>query len=858
MLEKRYNPKLVEENKYQNWKSKGYFNSGDISKQKFSMVIPPPNVTGKLHLGHAFDTTIQDIIARYKKAKGYDVLWLPGTDHAGIATEAKVDEKLRNQGISRYEIGREAFVSKTWEWKKEYANTIHSQWEKMGLMLDYNKERFTLDEGLNKSVNHVFKTLYDQGLIYRGERIINWDPVQKTALSNIEVIYQEDEGEFFYFKYNLVDSNEYLIVATTRPETMFGDVCLNVNPSDSRYKKYIGKYVYNPANGDKLPIIADEYVDKKFGTGVMKCTPAHDPNDFNIGKKYNLPLIKVMNPDATMNEKCGKYVGLDRFECRKQLVEDIKNNGDLIKIEKIKHNVGHSERSGAVIEPYLSKQWFVKMKPLAEAAISNQNDKNKAIEFLPKRFNKAFIQWMNKVEDWCISRQLWWGHRIPVYYHKTTNEILVSEVPPKDIENYTQDEDVLDTWFSSGLWPFSTLGWPENTNDLKRYYPVDILVTAYDILFFWVSRMIVQGIHFTDSRPFDKVLIHGLIRDEKGRKMSKSLGNGVDPLEIIDKYGVDALRYYLATASTPGLDLRFSETKIESSVNFLNKVWNSARYILLNIEDDFEYEEINIKDLNIFDKYILERLNNVIKQVTKNMDQYELGKASTHVYNFVYDDFCSFYIETCKYYMNSTHSNVTKNVLIHVLKSVLMMIYPYSPFICEEIYTKLPSAKESIMLESYPIYNSKYKFKNIEKYIDSARLMIKDIRNYRLTNNENNELNITINFKDKVDIELIELISKLTNCKAVEKVINKSNTSFIYSNGELIIYSNLNIEDEITKLKQDLEKIEFEINRSNNLLNNKNFVEKAKKEKVVEEQEKLKNHLAKKEKILINLKELEK
>lgn len=853
MLEKRYNPNEVEKSKYKNWKEKGYFLSGDKSKQKFSMVIPPPNVTGKLHLGHAFNTTVQDIIARYKKAKGFDVLWLPGMDHAGIATQAKVDEKLRKQGISRYDLGREKFLEVAWDWKYEYAHHIHDQWEKMGIMVDYSKERFTLDKDLNKAVNHVFKTLYDKGLIYRGERIINWDPVQKTALSNIEVIYKEDEGEFFYFNYKVVGTDDNLVVATTRPETMFGDVCLNVNPKDERFIKYIGKKAINPANGDELIIIADDYVDISFGTGVMKCTPAHDPNDYLIGKKYNLPLIKVMNEDATMNELCGPdYVGLDRFECRKKLVEKIKADGNLVKIEKIVHNVGHSERSDAVVEPYLSKQWFVKMRPLADAAIALQNSKD-AIEFMPKRFNKAFIQWMEKIEDWCISRQLWWGHRVPAFYHKVTGEVLVSEVPPKDIENYTQDEDVLDTWFSSGLWPFSTLGWPNETQDLKRYYPIDIMVTAYDILFFWVSRMIMQGIEFTGSRPFDKVLLHGLIRDQYGKKMSKSLGNGVDPLDVIEKYGVDALRYFLATASSPGLDLKYSNEKVEASGNFLNKVWNSARFILLNCENVDSNDILKAKDLNVFDRYIIGKYNETIKNVTKNMDKYELGSAATYLYNFVYDDFCSFYIESAKKYLRNEHAEVTKKVLLHVLKGVITMIYPYSPFIAEEIYTKLPGSKESIMLETYPVYNSRRLFKKEIAQIEVLRNMIRDIRSYKLSNHiaPNKEISVFVK-NESLSEDFIDGLINLTSVKFEEKA-DSTYTSFIYGDFELLIFDDTSKEDQIKQLKEMLEKTEFEINRATRMLSNENFLKKANPAKVQEEKDKLNKFLEQKENILKKL-----
>ena len=860
MLDKHYNPKLVEKDKYENWKSKGYFTAGDLSKQKFSMVIPPPNVTGKLHIGHAFDTTIQDIIARYKKAKGFDVLWLPGTDHAGIATEAKVVERLKNLGISRNELGREKFVEKVWEWKNEYVTTIHNQWAKMGLMLDYSKERFTLDEDLNKAVNHVFKKMYDDGLIYQGEKIINWDPVQQTALSNVEVIHKNIKGEFYYFKYKLCDSDDYLTVATTRPETMFGDVCLTVNPKDERYQKYVGKYAINPANGGKLIIIADNYVDIEFGTGVMKCTPAHDPNDFIIGEKYHLPHPICINKDGTMNSLAGEFNGLDRFECRKKLVEKIKKEGNLIKIEKITHSVGHSERSGCIVEPYLSKQWFVKMKQLAERSIAYQKSDDK-IQFIPQRFNKVFIQWMENIDDWCISRQLWWGHRIPAYYNKKTGEVLVSEVPPKDIENYKQDEDVLDTWFSSALWPFSGFGWPKETDLLKRYFPTDILVTAYDIIFFWVSRMINQSLYLTNNKPFNKVLIHGLIRDNKGRKMSKTLGNGVDPIDVIDKYGVDALRYFLATSSTPGLDMRYSEEKVSSSQNFLNKIWNASRYILLNIDStsDSSFEK---KDLDIFDRYILTKFNLTIKNVTNNMEKYNLGAASKYLYNFVYDDFCSFYIELCKNKLNSDNvdtKNNTKKILLHILQGVIMMIYPYSPFISEELYLSLPKHKESIMLESYPIYNSKEVFKNSIKEVELLKKVIKDVRLYKV----NNKLapNYSLKLKIKTSLNLSEEF--LSNLKYFSysndiSFVNESLklNSLIYPDLEIFIEDNIDKSEVLNKLNIDLEKEKFEIDRCEKLLNNPNFMKKAPKEKIKLEQDKLENHKILLQQILEKIKNL--
>lgn len=846
MLDKHYDPRLVEEKKYDTWKEKGYFTAGDKSKQRFSMVIPPPNVTGILHLGHAWNTTVQDIIARYKKAKGYDVLWLPGMDHAGIATQAKVEERLRKQNISRYDLGREKFLEQAWNWKHEYAKSIREQWKMLGLSLDYSRERFTLDEGLNKAVNQVFNDLYKKGLIYRGERIINWDPVFKTALSNIEVIHQEDKGKFYYFKYYLEDSDQYLTVATTRPETMFGDVCVVVNPKDERYKDLVGKYVINPANHEKIVIIADHYVDIEFGTGAMKCTPAHDPNDFIIGQKYGFPHPIIMNEDATMNGLCGKYKGLDRFVCREQLVKQIEEEGNLIKIEEIVHQVGHSERSGCVVEPYLSKQWFVKMKPLAERSL-NMQDSEENVEFIPERFNKIFKNWMSNCEDWCISRQLWWGHRIPAYYHKTTGEILVSVTPPKDIENYTQDEDVLDTWFSSALWTFSTLGWPEQTEDLKRYYPLDVMVTAYDIIFFWVSRMIFQGLEFMKERPFKKCLIHGLIRDAEGKKMSKSLGNGIDPKDVIAKYGVDALRYFLTTSTSPGLDTRYSEEKLASSEAYLNKIWNASRFILLYLDQDFVHKDLSEVALDEVDRYILSRLNKTIAAVTMNMEKYDFANASTHLYNFVYDDFTSWYVELSKVKLNGEDKQVknnTLNVLLFVLNKVLLMIYPYTPFIAEEIYQQMPGHLESIMIDTYPEYQEKYVFENEEQLIQAMIQMITDVRVYKVENqlppNDKVKLHLYHNEKEVDFNSLIPYLKRF--CFASEVSISEQEihgNAKIYSIGEMVIEDNIDKSVLKEKYLKEIQRLESEVNRSRNMLLNPNFINKAPEAKVSMEKKKL-------------------
>ena len=844
MLKTHYDHNEVEQGKYQTWKDKGYFLAGDETKTKFSMVIPPPNVTGMLHLGHAWNTTVQDIIARYKRAKGYDVLWLPGMDHAGIATQAKVEARLREQGISRYDLGREKFLEKAWEWKKEYAKTIHSQWAVMGLSLDYSRERFTLDDGLNKAVRHVFVTLYNKGLIYRGERIINWDPVFKTALSNIEVIHQDDKGKFYYFNYPLVDGSKNLLIATTRPETMFGDVCLVVNPKDERYLDIIGKEVINPANGEKIPVISDEYVDLNFGTGVMKCTPAHDPNDFLIGERHHLAHPIIMNDDATMNENCpAEYVGLDRYVCREKLVEKLKQDGYLVKIEDIVHQVGHSERSHAVVEPMLKKQWFVKMGPLAKRALENQKTEDK-VEFIPERFNKVFENWMSDCDDWCISRQLWWGHRIPAYYSKADGSILVNEEPPADMENYVQDEDVLDTWFSSGLWPFSTLGWPNETADLKRYYPLDIMVTAYDIIFFWVSRMIFQGLEFTNKAPFKKCLIHGLIRDEQGRKMSKSLGNGIDPFDVIKKYGVDALRYFLTTSTSPGLDTRYSDEKVKSSEAYLNKIWNASRFVLSNLEGEEKLdEEINLSKLSLIDKYILTRLEKTITNVTINMEKYDFANASTHLYNFVYDDFTSWYLELSKVTMN----HETKKVLLKVLKSIILMIYPYTPFIAEEIYLNLPYHGESICLEKYPEYEEKYVFEESEKVVSSLISMIKDVRSFKVDNSlaPNSKVRLYLNHVGSFDFQTI--LPYLKRFTFANEVIiddeSKKDLSSIYYIGELYIEEDLDKELLKKKFDDKISAIKSELLRGDKMLNNPAFIAKAPEKKINEEKAKREKYL---------------
>ena len=858
-LEPKYNHHKVEEGKYRHWIDKKYFEAGDTSKKPYSIVIPPPNVTGKLHLGHAWDTTLQDMIIRYKRMQGYDALWLPGMDHAGIATQAKVEARMREEGISRYDLGRDGFLEKAWSWKEEYASIIRAQWEKLGLSLDYSKERFTLDDGLSEAVKEVFVKLYNEGLIYQGKQIINWDPVQRTALSNIEVIHKEIEGAMYYFKYQIVDSDEQLIIATTRPETMFADQAIFVHPDDERYTHLVGKKAINPANGEALPIMADSYIDMSFGTAVMKCTPAHDPNDFALAKKYNLEMPICMNDDGTMNELAHKYAGMDRFACREALVADFKAAGVVDHIEKHMHQVGHSERSNAIVEPYLSKQWFVKMEPLAKAALENQL-KDSKVNFVPERFEKTFNQWMENIEDWCISRQLWWGHQVPAWYHKETGEVYVGKNPPADLENWKQDEDVLDTWFSSALWPFSTLGWPNTDSELfKRYFPTNTLVTGYDIIFFWVSRMIFQSLHFTEERPFEHVLIHGLIRDEQGRKMSKSLGNGVDPMDVIDEYGADTLRFFLTTNSAPGMDLRYIPEKLEASWNFINKIWNSARFVLMNIDDEMKFEELSFDNLNLCDKWILNRLNEVIREVDINMDKFEFVNVGSELYKFIWDDFCSWYIELTKVHLNSTNDTekqASLNTLVYVLNAIVKMLHPFMPFVTEEIFQAIPHLEESICIAIWPEVNDHFTDESINDQFTYLIDIVKGIREIRTQYTIKNAIEVpyVINTKND-DLEgllnkCLPYIKKLCNAvcsgynlNAAGEVANitiKGGNSLLVELGDYI-----DKDAEKEKLANQLKKLEGEIKRCQNMLANEKFTSKAPKEKVELERNKLADYQSK-------------
>ena len=827
MLEKKYDHKMVEEGKYENWLNHKYFESGDMSKKPYAIVIPPPNVTGKLHLGHAWDTTLQDIIIRFKRMQGYDALWVPGMDHAGIATQAKVDAKLKDMGINPRSLERTEWLKYAWDWKNEYAENIHKQWAKMGLSLDYTKERFTLDRGLSDAVKHVFVTLYNEGLIYRGERIINWDPQAMTALSNEEVIYKDVPGAFYHIKYFIEGTDDYLEVATTRPETLFGDTAVAVNPNDERYKDLIGKNVVLPIVNKLIPIIGDEHADPEFGTGIVKITPAHDPNDFEVGNRHNLERIIVINPDGTMNENALGYNGLDRFLCRKKLVEDLKNDGLLISIEEITHSVGHSERTGVMVEPYLSKQWFVKMRPLADKVLENQKDKDNKVNFVPERFEKIMNHWMEITYDWCISRQLWWGHRIPAWYKG--GEVYVGMEAPTE-EGWVQDTDVLDTWFSSALWPFSTLGWPEETDLLKRYYPNNVLVTGYDIIPFWVNRMTFQGLHFTGKRPFKDCLIHGLIRDKEGRKMSKSLGNGVDPMDVIDEYGCDALRYFLSTSSAAGQDLRYDEEKVKSTWNFINKLWNASRFCLMNIEDLRGYD---FSDLDVQDKWILSKLNKVISKVTKNMESYEFNNAGGELYNFIWSDFCDSYIEMSKFSLDSVS---TKSTLCYVISAILKMLHPFMPYVTDEIYSMLPIRDaENIMISSYPLVNEEFNFDSEEKETEEMIGFIAAFRNVKQENAISKDAKVMVNFDNSLINKMLKLDGNLVNDKQDIKEYKVS-----YGKLEAIIYYEKEVtEEDILAKEKQIESLKASILKREKLLSNAGFVSKAPEQLVNDEKIKL-------------------
>jgi len=875
-MSSKFQPQEVEAGKYQWWVDSGVFHPNeDPNAEPYSIVIPPPNVTGKLHLGHAWDVTLQDMIIRQKRMQGFDTLWLPGMDHAGIATQAKVEEKLRGEGLSRYDLGREKFLEQTWEWKEEYASHIREQWAKMGISVDYRRERFTLDKGLSDAVKKVFVTLYEKGLIYRGEYIINWDPKAKTSLSDIEVIHKDVEGAFYHMNYPLADGSGFLEIATTRPETLLGDTAVAVHPDDERYQALIGKTVILPLVNREIPIIADEYVEQDFGTGVVKITPAHDPNDFEVGNRHNLPRINVMNDDATMNELAGKYEGMDRFAARKAIVKDLEEAGLLVKIEKHLHSVGHSERTDVVVEPRLSKQWFVKMGPLAEQAINAQREEgDNTVNFYPPRFNDAYLRWMENIHDWVISRQLWWGHQIPAWYHKETGEVYVGMEAPSDIENWTQDPDVLDTWFSSALWPFSTMGWPdENAADYKRYYPTNTLVTGYDILTFWVSRMMFQGLEFTGKRPFKNVLIHGLIRDSQGRKMSKSLGNGVDPMEVIEQYGADALRWFLANGSAPGQDVRYSTDKMDAAWNFINKIWNASRYALMNV-GDLTVDQVDITgEKTLADKWILTRLNQTIGKVTELFEKFEFGEAGRLLYRFIWDDFCDWYIEMSKETLagdDEAAKLTTRSILVYVLDNTLRLLHPIMPFVTEEIWQSVPHVGESLVVATYPTVHPEQMDEQAAEEMEFLMDFIRSVRTVR------NEMNTPLS-------KPINIIAKVSD--AAHYAILKENESYIarFSNPEEFVYGEdveapsdavtsvitgaeiylplaglINIEDEIARLEKEAEKLQQEVDRVEKKLSNEKFVAKAPAAVVEAERAKGTDYQAQREAVLERIATLKK
>lgn len=843
-LAPKYNPQEVEAGRYQEWLDEDLFKpSGDKKAKPYSIVIPPPNVTGKLHLGHAWDTAIQDTLIRYKRMQGYDTLYLPGMDHAGIATQAKVEARLREQGVSRYDLGREKFVEKVWEWKDEYANIIKSQWQKLGLSLDYSRERFTLDKGLSKAVRRVFVQLYNEGLIYRGEYIINWDPKLRTALSDIEVVHQDDQGAFYHINYPLADGSGSVEIATTRPETMFGDTAVAVAPGDERYKDLVGKKLILPLVGREIPIIEDQHVDPEFGTGLVKITPAHDPNDFEVGNRHDLPRINVMNDDGTMNDKAGKYAGMDRFDCRKQLVEDLKAEGYLIKVEPIVHSVGHSERSGVQVEPRLSTQWFVKMKPLADKVLENQKGEGR-VNFVPDRFEGTLERWMENVHDWVISRQLWWGHRIPAWYNKQTGEMYVGEEAPADIENWDQDQDVLDTWFSSALWPFSTLGWPdEDSADFKRYFPTNALVTGYDIIFFWVSRMIFQSLHFTGERPFDNVVLHGLIRDEQGRKMSKSLGNGIDPMDVIDKYGADALRWFLLNGTAPGQDTRFSYTKMDAAWNFINKLWNASRFVIMNLPEDAKpAQKPDTSKFDLADAWIFDRLNHTVKETNRLFDEFQFGEAGREMYNFIWNDFCDWYIEISKValYGDDAELKARKQAnLTWILDQILRLIHPIMPFVTEKLWLSMPHEGKSIMTAAYPEAHAE--FNNAKANEDMAFLIeiIKAVRTIRMEVNApmSSAIDILIQLDDEKNEAILrdnmEYVENFLHPKKLEisgkiKAPKLAKTAVIAGAQIFVPLSELvDLDEEIAKMGKEEARLEAEVDRASKKLANKGFVDHA-------------------------------
>ncbi|PXV85973.1 valyl-tRNA synthetase [Lachnotalea glycerini] len=876
-IEKTYDPQGIENKLYEKWMNKKYFHAKmDRSRKPFTIVMPPPNITGKLHMGHALDNAMQDILIRYKRMQGFNALWIPGTDHAAISTEVKVTNQLKEEGIDKKELGREGFLKRTWEWKEEYGGTITSQLKRIGSSCDWDRERFTMDEGCSKAVEEVFIKLYEKGYIYQGARIINWCPVCKTTISDAEVEHEEQAGHFWHIKYPIVGSDDFVIVATTRPETMLGDSALAVNPKDERYSDLIGKNVILPLLNKEIPVIADEYVDMEFGTGVVKITPAHDPNDFEVGKRHNLPQINILNDDATINENGGKYAGMDRYEARKLMVSELKEQGLLEKIEEHSHNVGTHDRCKTTVEPLIKQQWFVKMEELAKPAINAL--KTGELKFVPERFDKIYLNWLENIRDWCISRQIWWGHRIPAYYCQNCKEVIVGREIPKicpkcGCNHFEQDEDTLDTWFSSALWPFSTLGWPEKTKELDYFYPTDVLVTGYDIIFFWVIRMVFSGFEHTAQSPFHTVLIHGLIRDSQGRKMSKSLGNGIDPLEVIDKYGADALRFTLVTGNAPGNDMRFYWERVEASRNFANKVWNASRFIMMNISST-KAEEVDLNTLTGADKWILSKVNKLAAEVTANMDKYELGIAVQKLYDFIWEEFCDWYIEMVKPRLYNDEDR-TKKAALWTLRTVLIqslkLLHPFMPFITEEIFVTIQEEEESIMISSWPEYNEVWNFETEENEVELIKAAVRGIRNVR------SEMNVPPSKKAKVFVvsesEIIR--STFENGKVffaslgyASEVLVQSNKTGISEDAvstvipDAVIYMPfaelIDIEKEIERLKKEENHLKKELERVNGMLGNERFVSKAPEEKIIEEKEKLVKYTQMMEQVKIRLEQLEK
>ncbi len=851
-LAKQYDPSLVEDKIYKQWLDGGYFHAvPDKTKKPYTIVMPPPNITGQLHMGHALDNTLQDILIRTRRMQGYCALWLPGTDHASIATESRIVETMKQEGITKGDIGRDAFLERAWKWKERFGGRINEQQKKMGSSCDWERERFTMDEGCNKAVKEVFVNLYNKGLIYQGERIVNWCPVCGTSISDAEVEFEEKDGSFWHLRYPLSDGSGYLELATTRPETLLGDTAVAVNPDDERYKEYVGKTVILPLVNKEIPIVADSYVEMDFGTGVVKITPAHDPNDFEVGARHNLPIINVMNEDATINENGGKYQGLSREEARKVIVKDLEEGGFLVKVEPLVHNVGSCYRCKTIVEPRLSKQWFVKMQPLADPAI--EAVKNGDVRFVPERFEKTYFNWMNNIRDWCISRQLWWGHRIPAYYCDACGEVVVSKETPEKCPKcggaLRQDEDTLDTWFSSALWPFSTLGWPDKTPELEYFYPTNTLVTAYDIIFFWVARMIFSGLEHMGEKPFDTVFMHGIVRDANGLKMSKSLGNGIDPLLLIEEYGADALRFMLASGTSPGNDMRVSDEKIKACRNFSNKLWNAARFVLMNDVSDVKPDEIP-DNLNIEDKWILNQLNNLIKEVTDNIDKFELGIAAGKIYDFTWDVFCDWYIEIAKLRLNGENEeqkNDSKQMLVYILTNILKLLHPFMPFITEEIYSAIPHSCDSIMISPYPTFSENLVFAKDEAEFSKLMEVIKKVRVMR------GDMNVPPSKKTKMYIEtqFSDIFEKgadfIKRLASAEEVI--TGASFNIDGAVQVVTDSARVfipmaelvdtEKEKARLTKELDGVNRDIELLSGRLGNEQFVNKAPAKVIELEREKL-------------------